>query len=125
MFRSTHDYLKYSIWCDKEYQEAIEWQIKKSEILIIGLSWCPWTMRAKSLVKENYGLQPRVLPVDIRSNRDKVNYLYCMSKLVNTVYVPQVWIEGKHIGGFEELYKMHHRGQINIQNNNNKGRIVV
>jgi glutaredoxin-related protein len=35
-----------------------------------------------------------------------------LSKKANTIYVPQIWIKGKHIGSFEQLWKMHHRKQI-------------
>ena len=80
--------------------------------MIVGLSWCPWTQRAKKLVRENYDSEPTIIASDIISQDYKVNMLYCMCKKVKTVYVPQIWINGKHVGGFEQLYKMHHRNQI-------------
>jgi len=112
MIRNMHDYLKYSIWCKPEYEEILDNMIENHNFLIVGLSWCPWTQRAKKLVRENYDSDPTIIASDIISQDYKVNMLYCMCKKVQTVYVPQIWINGKHIGGFEQLYKMHHRNQI-------------
>jgi glutaredoxin len=127
MIRTTHDYLKYSIWCKSEYDEILENQINNSEILIVGLSWCPWTQRAKNLIKKEYNQDPTILAPDIISNLYKINLLYCMCKRVNTVYVPQIWLKGKHIGGFEQLYKMHHRNKINpiLEDKNNINKLLL
>lgn len=112
MFRSVHDYLKYSMWCKPEFEEILDEQIKNSDFLIVGLTWCPWTQRSKNLIKKEYNFDPTIIASDIISNEYKVNMLYCMCKKAKTVYVPQIWIKGQHIGDFENLWKMHHRGGI-------------
>ena len=114
MIRYTHNYLKYSFWCKPEYEEVLDGNILNSEVLIVGLTWCPWTIRAKNLIEEQYGIEPKILTPDMISNKYKINLLYCLCKKVNTIYVPQIWIKGDHIGNFEHLYKMHHRKQINL-----------
>jgi len=117
MIRYTHDYFKYSLWCRPEFEEIIDNQIEMSDVLIVGLSWCPWTQRAKTLIHKEYNIIPTMLAGDVISDNYKINLLYCMCKKVNTTYVPQIWIKGKHIGGFEELYKMHHRDNIQVEMN--------
>ena len=112
MIRTIHDHLKYSIWCKPEYEEILDNLIQNNDFLIVGLTWCPWTQRAKKLISDNYDKDPRILAPDIISQDYKVNLLYCMCKKKKTVYVPQIWVNGNHIGGFEQLYKMHHRQQI-------------
>ena len=112
MFRNIHDHLKYSIWCRPEYEEILDNLIENNNFLIFGLTWCPWTRRAKTLVRENYENDPKILAPDIVSQEYKVNLLYCMCKKTNTTNIPQIWIKGEHIGGFEQLYKMHYRNQI-------------
>lgn len=112
MIRSAHDYIKYSFWCKPEFEEIIDNQIENSEIMILGLSFCPWTQRAKTLILKEYNKEATILAPDVISNQYKINLLYCMSKKVNSIYVPQIWIKGKHIGSFEQLWKMHHRKQI-------------
>jgi glutaredoxin len=115
MIRYVHNYLKYSMWCREDYEELLDNQIKNSDVLIVGLSWCPWTVRAKRLLADNYpDIDPVILAPDIINNHTKLELLYCLSKKVNTTYIPQIWVKGQHIGDFEHLYKMHHRGQINI-----------
>jgi len=112
MFKYAYNYSKFSFWCKPEYEEILDNQIKNSEFLIVGLTWCDWTKRSKQLLQDNYDIKPTILAPDVVTNEYKVNMLYCLSKKVNTVYVPQIWIRGKHIGNFEQLYKMHHRNQI-------------
>ena len=112
MIRAWHDYIKYSFWCKPEYEEIIDKQIKNSDVLIVGLSFCPWTRRAKELIKSEYKVESVILSPDIISNDYKVNLLYCMCKKTNTINVPQRWVKGKHIGDFEHLWKKHHRKEI-------------
>lgn len=112
MIRSAHDYIKYSFWCKPEFDEILDNQINNKDLVIVGLSWCPWTRRAKKLLKENYS-DPTIIAPDIISNYYKVNMLYCACKRSGTINVPQIWIKGNYIGSFEQTYKMHHRNQIN------------
>ena len=112
MIRSAHDYLKYSFWCKPEFEEIIDNMIENNDVVILGLSFCPWTQRAKTLISKEYYKDPSVIAPDVISNEYKINLLNCMCKKTNTVYVPQIWVKGQHIGGFEQLWKMHHRKQI-------------
>jgi glutaredoxin len=112
MFRYVHNYLKYSMWCKPEYEEILDEQIKNNPVVIVGLTWCPWTKRSKDLIKKEYNIDPTVIAPDILTKTYKVNILYCVCKKVNTYYVPQIWINQQHVGDFEHLYKMHHRNQI-------------
>ena len=113
MIRSFHNSIKYSIWCRQEYEEVLNENIKSNDIVIVGLSWCPWTRRAKSLIKENYNIEPKIIASDIVDENYKISLLQCLSKKTSTVNVPQIFVGGEHIGDFEKLYKMHHRNQIN------------
>ncbi len=100
------NYFKYSIWCKDNYERVINGNINNNKIVIIGLSWCPWTERAKKLIKKEYNVDPVMLLPDLVDNEYKLNLLYCLNKKVNTVYTPQIWIDQKHIGDFEHLYKL-------------------
>lgn len=112
MFKYVYNQVKYSLWCSPEYEEILDKNINNSEIFIVGLSWCPWTRRSIELIKNENLESPRLITPDIISNEYKVKMLYCLSKKVNTINVPQIWINGEHIGNFEQLYKMKHRGQL-------------
>lgn len=112
MIRNTYNYLKFSIWCKDEYEEVLDNMIKNNDFVILGLTWCPWTMRAKTLLKKEYNIDPIVIAPDAITNSYKLNILYCACKRSKTTYVPQIWIKGNYIGDFENLYKMHHRKQL-------------
>lgn len=118
MIKYLHNTLKYSIWCKPEHEELLDEQIKNADILIVGLTWCPWTRRAKNLISDKYNIDPVIIAPDIFSQEKKVEILHCLSKKVGTVYVPQIWIKGKHIGNYEHLHKMAYRKQIDEILNN-------
>lgn len=100
------NYLKYSIWCGNNELDMLQGNINSNGVVIVGLSWCPWTIRAKKLVKEKIGVDPVMVLPDLVNNDYKIRTLYCLSKLTNTHYTPQIWIDQKHIGDFEHLYKL-------------------
>jgi glutaredoxin len=120
MIKYVHNTLKYSIWCKKDKEEILDNQINNSEVLLVGLTWCPWTLRAKELIKEKYNIDPVIIAPDVVDNDYKIEMLQCLSKKVNSVYVPQIWVKGKHIGDFEKLYKMSYRKQIDEMLNDKK-----
>jgi len=113
MIRSFHNYAKYSLWCQKEYEELLDEQINNNEIVIVGLTWCPWTRRAKKLIKERYNKDPLIIAPDAVNENYKISVLQCMCKKTGTINVAQIWIKGEHIGDFEKLHKMHYRDQLN------------
>lgn len=112
MLRNFHNYIKYSIWSNQQCDELLTEQIKNNDIVIVGLTWCPWTRRSKKLIQENYGKEPIIIAPDLVSEEYKISVLQSMCKKTNTINVAQIWIKGEHIGDFEKLYKMHSRNQI-------------
>ena len=48
--------------------------------------------------------------VDVSSNMDNRNKMVSRSKGLTSV--PQIFIDKVHIGGFDELYKLHQKGSL-------------
>ena len=78
----------------------------KADLLMYGTAYCPYCVGARQL------LDSRKIPYeDIRVDhqpelRDK------MHMLSGRTSVPQIWLAGKHIGGFAELRALAEKGGL-------------
>ena len=68
--------------------------------------FCPYCMRAKQLL-ESKGVAFHDTPVDGRPDlRDQMR----RESHLNTV--PQIWIGERHVGGFDDLWLLEQRGEL-------------
>ncbi|MDG2460706.1 MAG: glutaredoxin 3 [Luminiphilus sp.] len=77
-----------------------------SEIVIYTTRWCPYCIRAKSLL-DRKGVVYREVPVDgdAVARQD-------MAQRAGQTSVPQIWVGEHHIGGCDELYGLEHSGEL-------------
>lgn len=79
---------------------------KMAEIIIYTTSWCPYCKRAKALLKE---LKQNYKEIDIEEDPSiKAE----MMKKSGRKTVPQIFIDGEHIGGCDDLYELHGAGGL-------------
>ena len=70
---------------------------------------CPWCDKAKELLNElNIPYQEFILSPGYDENQPETNQRYVtraqlLEKLPNAKTVPQIWIDGEHIGGCTDL----------------------
>jgi glutaredoxin len=67
-------------------------------VVIVGRKNCKWCREARKLCRSK-GLKFSYVDLDSPSNADMLNYF----KIEGFKTVPQVWIDGDHVGGFMEL----------------------
>lgn len=77
-----------------------------NEIIIYTTEICPYCVRAKQLL-ERKGLQYTEIHVD---NNDELREK--MIQLSGRRTVPQLFINGKSIGGCDDLYQLEHSGEL-------------
>ncbi len=68
--------------------------------------FCPYCLRAKSLLKHK-GVEFEEIGVDFNRSRRRE-----MMEKSSQTSVPQIWIGDRHIGGCDELYMLEHQGQL-------------
>lgn len=68
--------------------------------------FCPYCLRAKSLLKQK-GVEFEEIGVDF----DRSLRLEMMEKSSQTS-VPQIWIGEKHVGGCDELFMLERQGKL-------------
>ncbi|KAG1326896.1 glutaredoxin-C8 [Cocos nucifera] len=79
------------------------------DIVIFSKSYCPYCRRAKSVFKE-LNKEPYVVELDQRE--DGWDVQDALSEIVGRRTVPQVFINGKHIGGSDDTIEAYETGRL-------------
>uniref|UniRef100_A0A5B7AFU1 Putative Glutaredoxin C4 n=1 Tax=Davidia involucrata TaxID=16924 RepID=A0A5B7AFU1_DAVIN len=83
--------------------------ISSHSIVIFSKSYCPYCRKAKSVFKE-LNQVPHVVELDERD--DGWNIQDALSEIVGRRTVPQVFINGKHIGGSDDTVEAYESGEL-------------
>ena len=70
-------------------------------------TYCGYSKRAKALLTEQ-GVEYE----DIDVTEDETRFSEMMERTGGSTTVPQIFISGRHIGGFTELAELHQRGEL-------------
>ena len=77
-----------------------------SGVIMYSTRFCPYCVRARKLLKSK-GIAFTDISVDGR-----VDLRREMTQLSGRRTVPQVWIGDRHVGGFDDLARLEHQGQL-------------
>ncbi|KAL2340504.1 hypothetical protein Fmac_008444 [Flemingia macrophylla] len=83
--------------------------ISSHKIVIFSKTYCPYCKRAKAVFKE-LNQVPYVVELDEREDGSKIQDI--MTNIVGRRTVPQVFINGKHLGGSDETVEAYESGQL-------------
>jgi glutaredoxin 3 len=78
-----------------------------AEVVIYTTMMCPFCRRAKKLLKDK-GVDFQ--EVDVTANKSKRQHMTEMAG--GDHKVPQIWINGEHVGGCDELYALESAGTL-------------
>jgi glutaredoxin 3 len=79
-----------------------------AEITIYSSDWCPYCKRAKALLRsKNVDFEEICVDgrADVRAE---------MAARAGRSSVPQIWINGEHIGGCDDLHALERAGELDI-----------
>lgn len=77
-----------------------------ADVTIYSSDWCPYCIRAKALLSKKEVAFNEIV-VDGRSDLRAE-----MASLAGSNSVPQIWINGKHVGGCDDLYALERAGEL-------------
>lgn len=77
-----------------------------SRVQVYSTPWCPYCVRARALLRR---LEIDFDEIDVSDDRDKRAWLVGAT---GQRTVPQIFIDGRSIGGFTELDALNRRGQL-------------
>ncbi|CAN8244189.1 unnamed protein product [Cochlearia groenlandica] len=83
--------------------------ISSHKIVIFSKSYCPYCKRAKSVFSE-LDQVPHVVELDERE--DGWSIQSALGEIVGRRTVPQVFLNGKHIGGSDDTVDAHESGEL-------------
>ncbi len=77
------------------------------EIILYTKNWCPYCASAKRLLTQKGA---GFTEIDIERQPEKRAEM--IEKVGGRTTVPQIFINGRHIGGSDDLHALHHQGQL-------------
>jgi glutaredoxin 3 len=83
--------------------------VAEHPLVIFSKSYCPYCKRAKS-VFESMSVKPFVLELDEREDGDDIQQ--ALGKFVGRRTVPQVFINGVHLGGSDDTVAAQQSGRL-------------
>ncbi|PHT35130.1 Glutaredoxin-C4 [Capsicum baccatum] len=83
--------------------------ISSHKIVIFSKSYCPYCKKAKAVFKE---LKQKPYVVELDERDDGWNIQDAISEIVGRRTVPQVFINGKHIGGSDDTIEAYENGEL-------------
>ncbi|GAB2279494.1 Monothiol glutaredoxin-S6 [Dionaea muscipula] len=83
--------------------------IYSHRITVFSKSYCPYSLRAKRILSDLHE-QPFVVELDLRDDGPQIQDI--LLDLVGRRTVPQVFVNGKHVGGSDDLYSAVFSGKL-------------
>ncbi|MBA3535430.1 MAG: glutaredoxin 3 [Tatlockia sp.] len=77
-----------------------------AKVILYSTTYCPYCTRARQLL-ENKGIEYTEIKIDEKP--DKRQEMITKSGRTS---VPQIFINGQHIGGCDDMYALEHQGQL-------------
>ena len=91
--------------CKPEFAERLKQMISQKDAYVVSATYCPYCNKAKQLL-DHYKLSYDELMLDSINPHDSIEFSNCI--FGNGVrFVPYIFMKGKSIGGYGELYGMH------------------
>ncbi|XP_020583961.1 glutaredoxin-C8 [Phalaenopsis equestris] len=90
-------------------QTFVKKTVAAHEIVIFSKSYCPYCRRAKSVFSE-LKKAPYVVELDQRDDGGEIQD--ALSTIVGRRTVPQVFINGKHLGGSDDTVEAYDSGKL-------------
>tara|TARA_R110000868_G_scaffold262401_1_gene520871 strand:- start:32820 stop:33071 length:252 start_codon:yes stop_codon:yes gene_type:complete len=78
-----------------------------ADIIVYSKPTCPYCIKAKALLT---GLGQKFKVIDIAAHPEKRDEM--IQKSGGAYTVPQIFIDGQHIGGCDDLHALHGRGKL-------------
>lgn len=89
---------------------ALDFYVDPHNICIFSKSSCPYCVKAVQLITTHYNIVPQIIDIGNMPNANEVSRL--LTIITKQTTVPNIFIYGKHIGGYSELEKIHKSGQL-------------
>jgi len=90
----------------------LDFYIDPSTITIFSKTTCPFCVKAKQLIQINYNINVQIIEMDRMKEGPTIGQ--ALNQITNQRTVPNIFILGKHIGGYTELKQLHDVGSLRL-----------
>ncbi|KAL8947928.1 MAG: hypothetical protein Q9222_005831 [Ikaeria aurantiellina] len=99
---------------EEEHEVEVELNgiLKKGPIIIFSKSYCPYSKKAKDILLEKYTIVPTPFVVELDEHRLGSGLQAALEKSTGRRTVPNVLINGKSIGGGDDVQKLDMDGEL-------------
>ncbi|KAI3801609.1 hypothetical protein L1987_29718 [Smallanthus sonchifolius] len=98
-----------AVFAEASSVDFVKKTVASHPIVIFSKSYCPYCKRAKGVFKE-LNQKPYVIELDEREDGSKIQD--ALSEIVGRRTVPQVFINGKHLGGSDDTVEAYQSGKL-------------
>lgn len=90
-------------------KESIDKHIKEDHVFVASKTYCPYCNKAKAIL-EKYGVKAEIIELDeVEEGSAIQDYL---AEITGQRTVPNIFIDGKHIGGCSDLSALDSQGKL-------------
>jgi len=86
--------------------------LKKSPMIIFSKSFCPFSKKAKAILLQQYKIVPPPYVVELDQHPLGPALQHALSKSTGRHTVPNVLINGRSIGGGDDVEELHQKGKL-------------
>lgn len=111
MFLSIKSYIV-ALWpgpVSPELKKSVESTIETNKILVYSKTYCPYCTATKDLLNK-YGVDYKL--IELNTIPDGGNIQRALQEISGQRTVPNVFINGKHIGGNSDLQALESKGEL-------------
>ncbi|RDX66748.1 Glutaredoxin-C4, partial [Mucuna pruriens] len=94
---------------DSSVGKFVDETVTSHKIVIFSKTYCPYCKRAKAVFKE-LNQVPHVVELDEREDGSKIQDI--LTNIVGRRTVPQVFVNGKHLGGSDDTIAAYDSGHL-------------
>jgi glutaredoxin 3 len=98
------------VCADKAIEDEVKDLVKNNRILVFSKSYCPYCKKAKLLLDN---MNESYHAVELDQHPKGSQYQAALQTLTGQRTVPNIWINGKHIGGSDNLHRAYSDGTLN------------
>jgi len=108
--------MDHHVSCDPSTLSLVETQIRSATVFVVSKTKCKACMKAKKLLNKlvaETGSIPSIFEVDILGGRKrKKAFINWLSAKTGIKTVPQIWINGRFVGGNDDIQQRHREGKL-------------
>ncbi|KAJ3527796.1 hypothetical protein NM688_g8079 [Phlebia brevispora] len=106
------DYRVYAPNGDDDWEKHVEILRNEHPLVIFSKTYCPYSKKAKALLLETYNLMPTPTVVELDKRLDGLFIQTILSRLTGRSTVPNIVLQGKSIGGSDDIHQIDDEGKL-------------